>query len=61
MTLSNILKIAQNNPFPKDMKRTEGDKLYRVRVGRIRILYEVDHSIKKIGIVKIDKRDSVYD
>jgi mRNA interferase RelE/StbE len=37
------------------------EKLFRVRVGNYRILYEVDYQSKKIGIVKIDDRGSVYD
>ena len=37
-----------------------GEKLFRVRVGDYRILYEIDYSTKMIGIVKIDKRSRVY-
>ena len=36
------------------------EKLYRVRVGDYRILYEVDFKGNKLGIVKIDKRGRVY-
>jgi mRNA-degrading endonuclease RelE of RelBE toxin-antitoxin system len=36
------------------------EKLFRVRVGEHRILYEVDNDNKAIGIVKIDKRERVY-
>lgn len=55
------IESLQENPFPSDMKRTEGDRLFRVRVGKSRILYEVDHSNNTLGIVKIDKRERVYD
>ena len=49
--------------FPHGVKRIEGyaEKLFRVRVGDYRILYEVDHNRRIIGIVKIDKRSKVYD
>ena len=49
-------------PFLHDTKTVEGykEKLFRVRVGDYRILYEVDHANKIIGIVKIDKRPKVY-
>ena len=52
-----------SQPFTHDTKSVEGykEKLFRVRVGDCRILYEVDHNSKKIGIVKIDKRSRVYD
>ena len=38
--------------------RIEGykEKLFRIRVGDYRILYEVNHKGNLIGIVKIDKR-----
>mgnify|MGYP001567982839 FL=1 len=49
-------------PFLHDSKIVEGykEKLFRVRVGDYRILYEVNHANKIIGIVKIDKRPKVY-
>ncbi|MBS3169289.1 type II toxin-antitoxin system RelE/ParE family toxin [Candidatus Woesearchaeota archaeon] len=53
----------QNEPVIPDTKVIQGfsERLYRVRVGEYRILYEVDYSLKMIGIVKIDKRSRVYD
>lgn len=50
------------DPVGGDTKKLQGSKsLFRVRVGFVRILYEIDYAGKQIGIVKIDKRDSVYD
>ena len=51
-----------NEPMTHDTKSIEGykEKLFRVRVGDYRILYEIDYDTKKIGIVKIDKRERVY-
>jgi mRNA interferase RelE/StbE len=51
-----------NDPFPTDVKTIEGykERLYRVRVGDYRILYEVDGKDNCIGIVKIDNRSKVY-
>jgi mRNA-degrading endonuclease RelE of RelBE toxin-antitoxin system len=37
------------------------EKTFRVRVGRIRILYCVFHELNKILISDIDKRPNVYD
>jgi len=50
------------NPVPHDAKTVESakEKLFRVRVGAFRILYEVDHKQRIIGIVKIDKRPRAY-
>ncbi len=36
------------------------EKIFRVRVGDYRILYEVDYSKNFIGIVRIDHRGRVY-
>jgi len=60
-----ILKKAeelQTKPFPKDAKSITGymEKMFRVRVGDLRIIYEVDETAKLIGVIKIDKRSRVY-
>ena len=49
-------------PFPHDSKRIEGSKLklFRIRIGKYRLLYEVDYGNNLLGIVKIDKRDNIY-
>jgi len=51
----------QKEPFPQNVKRVEGQKLFRVRIGKHRILYEVDVASNFLGIIKIDKRGRVYD
>lgn len=50
------------DPLPKDCIKIHGfkEKLYRVRVGDYRILYEMDLESQRLGIVKIDKRSRVY-
>ncbi len=59
--LAKIEELSKT-PVSHDSKTIEGykEKLYRVRVGSCRILYEVDYSNKMIGIVKIDKRSKIY-
>ncbi len=56
------INCLQKQPVLHDSKRIEPsqDKLYRVRVGHYRILYDVNHNRNIIGIVKIDKRSRVY-
>jgi len=55
------IETLKETPVGHDSKRVGGygEKLFRVRVGRFRILYELD-SNHAIGIVKIDKRERVY-
>jgi len=57
------IEELKERPFLHDTKIIKGyeEKIYRVRIGDYRILYEVDHKNNTLGIVKIDKRSKVYD
>ena len=57
------IEELRGKSITSDTKVLEGykEKLFRVRVGDFRILYEIDYPNNKIGIVKIDKRSKVYD
>lgn len=57
------IEVLRGKPILSDTKVLEGykEKLFRIKVGDFRILYEIDYSSNKIGIVKIDKRTKVYD
>jgi mRNA interferase RelE/StbE len=59
--LKKIEKLREN-PIGHDSKVVEGysEKLFRVRVGDYRILYEVDYKNNQLGVVKIDKRSKVF-
>jgi mRNA interferase RelE/StbE len=47
--------------FPAGVKKLEGeDRLYRLRVGDYRILFEVDDDARIVTIVKIGHRRDVY-
>ena len=57
-----IIKLSEN-PFPSEAVRVESYKKYkvfRVRIGDYRILYNIDFKEKLIIIIKIDKRGRVY-
>ncbi len=56
----NKIERIQEIPVIHDSKSLEDKNLFRVRVGKFRILYEVDYKNKILGIVKIDKRPRVY-
>lgn len=57
------IRKLQTDPFPRQTKRVEGSrvKLFRIRIGSYRLLYEVDHAAGILGIIKIDRRARVYD
>lgn len=50
-------------PFPKnfDLDKMEGDDNYlRLRVGTVRVIFEIDHIEKEIWIRKVKYRGQVY-
>ena len=59
----NKIEELMNEPKLRGSKPVHGygEKLYRVRIGDYRVLYEVDYENKKIGIVEIDDRGRIYD
>lgn len=56
------IENLKENPVPRGAIRIKGTKeeIFRIRVGEYRILYEVDHGVEIIGIIKIGKRSNVY-
>ena len=56
----NKIEKLKEEPVGHDAKRVEGTKLFRIRVGDYRILYEIDYKENMIGIIKIDKRHRAY-
>lgn len=58
--LLNEINNLSAKPSPKSVVKLKDCKgLFRVRVGKYRILYDVDK--EKVLIHKIDKRERVYD
>lgn len=56
------LKELQKDPFSvSNVKKLEGSKtLYRLRIGDIRIIYNVNTKQILIEIIEIEKRNDVY-
>jgi len=63
--LKDILVTLKDNPVPVriyDVAKLKGyDSIYRIRIGSLRLVYEVYWSDKKITIHKIDERERVYE
>jgi len=60
-TVQIILKITY--PFSRnlDIKKIVGqNKFYRLRFGRVRVIFEIDKKKKEIWIRKIDYRSGAY-
>lgn len=57
-----IEETLPDNPVPQNTVSIVGEQgVFRLRVGDWRVLYRLNYAEKKIIIVKIDKRESVYD
>ncbi|XVN41499.1 MAG: type II toxin-antitoxin system RelE/ParE family toxin [Rickettsia endosymbiont of Argas persicus] len=59
-----ILKLEElrTTPLPVGIKRLSGiNNLYRLRVGDYRVIYQVEHKILLVLILKIGNRSEVYD
>ena len=56
------IEKLETEPIPTDAKTIEGsNKTFRIRLGKYRILYTINHNQKEILIAKIDNRENVYD
>jgi len=55
-----ILALTEN-PRPFGSEKLQGfESLYRLRVGKYRIIYEIDKATSLVTIAKIEHRKSVY-
>ncbi|MEK6909513.1 MAG: type II toxin-antitoxin system RelE/ParE family toxin [Candidatus Aenigmatarchaeota archaeon] len=56
------IEMLKENPFPRGAVKVKGEEgVFRVRVGKYRILYEVYSETNVVLITKIDKRGRVYE
>ncbi|MGD9275939.1 MAG: type II toxin-antitoxin system RelE/ParE family toxin [Candidatus Pacearchaeota archaeon] len=63
LRIFNCLERLKENPVPSNAKRMKGHKepTFRIRIGKYRILYRINYENNLIVVVKIDKRERVYD
>lgn len=47
-------------PRPNGVKKLEDDDLYRIRVGKYRVIYQIEDNILLVNIVKIKHRREAY-
>ncbi len=57
--ISKKIKEMEEDPF-RNLKRLQGNKLWRLRIGDYRVIVDVIVSKNKIYIVRIGKRSNVY-
>lgn len=60
--IKKIIEVMRENPFAYPYKKIRWEhNLYRIRIGKYRILYEIDKTEGKIIIIKIDKKSRIYE
>lgn len=59
--IETIRKLTKD-PIPHNSKRIIGEKekVFRIRVGKFRVLYRVDFENYRVVVINIDYRDRVY-
>lgn len=66
ITKKDLIKILRRiealskNPRPSGCEKLTGQKRYRVRQGRYRIVYSVQDKVLTVWIVKVGHRKDVY-
>jgi mRNA-degrading endonuclease RelE of RelBE toxin-antitoxin system len=62
--INDLVDILENDPVPFrifDISRIEGHEgLFRVRLGFLRITYEVDESLMRVKLLDLDPRGKAY-
>ncbi|MGM0366175.1 MAG: type II toxin-antitoxin system RelE family toxin [Actinomycetota bacterium] len=57
--IADVISLLEFNPRPPQVKKLGGFKvgLWRIRVGRFRIIYSIDDKSRLITIVRVAKRN----
>ncbi len=56
----NKIYLMKENPF-RFLKRLQGDKLWRLRIGDYRVIVDVIISMNKIIVLRIGHRKNIYE
>ena len=57
--LNEIVHLAKN-PRSSKTKKLKGEKLYRLRVGNYRVIYDIQDNLMLIFVVKLGHRSDIY-
>ena len=60
-----LLVLLQDDPIPAaifDVEKLAGAKdTYRIRIGDIRVIFEVDWALREVRVLVVAQRESAYD
>ena len=55
-----IYEAIKRLPQGSDIKKLKNKNLYRLRIGKIRVIYAIDNGMYIITVINIDSRGQVY-
>ncbi len=55
------IALLAENPFPSGCVSLRGTEGFRIRVGSFRVLYTVQSEVRRVEILKVERRETVYD
>jgi len=60
--ITKFLKRMKGEPVSLDVKKLKGDwqGFYRIRKGKVRIIFELDFEDQLIYVARVDQRGAVY-
>ena len=56
----NEIEGLAKNPRSSKTKKLKGEKLYRLRVGNYRVIYDIQDNLMLIFVVKLGHRSDIY-
>ena len=56
----NEIAFLAKNPRSFKTKKLKGEKLYRLRVGNYRVIYDIKDNLMLIFVVKLGHRSDIY-
>ena len=56
----NEIEESAKNPRSSKTKKLKGEKLYRLRVGNYRVIYDIQDNLMLIFVVKLGHRSDIY-
>jgi len=61
LEIARSIDSLANNPRPMGYRRLRGVELFRLRIGRYRVIYAIDDKARKLTVVKIaPRREDTY-
>jgi mRNA interferase RelE/StbE len=55
-----VIKELAKNPRSSKSIKLRGEKLYRLRVGNYRVIYDIQDNVMLIFVIKLGQRSNIY-